>query len=174
MNATEMTLDQRRASAGKLGIAVTKKHGLSALQIGVLREAARKYKNWSPGPMPELHDGQVPTYHVRQDTLSALENKGLIQSEFLYDEATRAKRSQTADAIFHGVFEMARQHGPYDPVLIAPGETEEITEAWKSMSVGLKMASSLLRDNETKVLRITDAGRAIAAEFKFAIGAEEE
>jgi hypothetical protein len=174
MNAAEMTLDQRRASAGKLGIAVAKKYGLSAPQIGVLREAARKYKNWKPGPMPELHDGTVPTYNTRQDTLDALRNKGYIQSEYLYDDAARTKRAQTADSILHGAFEMARQHGPYDPVLVAPGETDETTEAWKSMMVNLKMASNLLKDNDTKVLRITDAGRAVAAEFKFAIGAEEE
>lgn len=129
MNATEMTLDQRRASAGKLGIAVTKKYGLSTPQIG--QNTCTTMRRGRSG-----HRRRIP--------------------------------------FCMGFLKWPAKHGPYDPVLVAPGETDETTDAWKLMAVNLEMASTLLKDNDIKVLRITDAGRAVAAEFKFAIGAEEE
>lgn len=45
---------------------------------------------------------------------------------------------------------------------------------WKLVMKDLQVVESILKGNEEKVIRITEAGRAVAVEFKFAIGAEEE
>jgi hypothetical protein len=57
-------------------------------------------------------------------------------------------------------------------------ETDTVTAkglvCWKLVMKDLQVVESILKGNEEKVIRITEAGRAVAVEFKFAIGAEEE
>lgn len=79
MTPAEMPIEQRRANAAKFGKAVARKYGLTGPQIGILRDAARKWVGYSSKPAcgpPEPHDGQVNTFNVRQDSIDALMQKG--------------------------------------------------------------------------------------------------
>lgn len=176
MTPAEMTVSQRRAHAAKLGRAVEKKYGLSGPQIGILRDAARKWVGYTATPVcgpPQLHDGQVSSYNVRQDSLDALRAKGFITTAYLYSDAEREKRAEKATRLMGDAFRTARTYEPKERLPL--GAKEDGTyPAWKMVIKTLQEAEALLKGNEQKVTRITDAGREVAAEFKFAIGAEEE
>lgn len=172
MNATAtaaMSIDQRRANAAKFARVIEKKYELSGPQLGILRTAARKYKTHLS---KEEHNGEVETYNVRQDTLNVLIAKGLIHNDFLYSEDERARRVAMAEQIKIKMFETCRAVMPNDHLHI--DETMGSIPAWKLVYRELERVAALLKGNMTKVIRITDAGRAVAEEFKFAIGAEEE
>ncbi|MDE2102967.1 MAG: hypothetical protein KGL39_37330 [Patescibacteria group bacterium] len=147
--------------------AVKHKYNLSEAQFDVLRHAARKFQGYGALKPSELHDGTVSTYNVRQETLAVLQSRGFIVFEHAFLGEERERRRAASDAIIAGAFERARTVEPF--VLDSDGDPN-----WKWVLVDLKRAAALLQTLENKVWRITDAGRQVAAEWKAAIGAEEE
>lgn len=145
---------------------VLAKHGITSAQADVLRKAARKYKDYVP--KGAFYGGEVSTYAVRQDTLDALLTRRLIVKELVHKE-DREERLKHAEGLIDQSFSDAKTYDPYSKPYPASSDPN-----WKHILAHLKAAEETFKSLQLTCLRITDAGRAVAKEWKEAIGAEEE
>lgn len=169
-----MTPATARKPGPEAGKDILKAHNLTGAQMGVLRTAARKWRN-SRNADQGPHDGQISHVNVHGSTLQILITRGLLVKENLYSEADRAKRTNDAATKIRKAFAVAMVHEPDDNMQMDGIDGDLIdTPAWKVVLELLEDAQDFQNGNLQKVIRITDAGRVIVAEFKAAIGAEEE
>lgn len=154
------------------GKAIMKKHNISGAQIEVLRNAARKWKNYY-NDKEGLHDGQITTYNVHTSTISILTERGLIVKTHLYDAQDRANRALRSKQIADKAFRVAISYDPFDMIQL-DGSDGDDTPAWRVVADRLEEVRKIVHGNTIEVFRITDAGREIINEFKLAIGATEE
>lgn len=155
------TLTQNPAGAHT----VMAQFNLTAIQLGTLRRAVRK---WADRVGGELHDGSIDPYHLDTHTRDVLLTRGLIQSEPLYTQDIAAAKTLEMTDHITTAFQRARSTNPLDPI---DGGTQP---SWKAVLSDLKGAESILLNRSKIVLRITPAGILIAKAWRNAIHATEE
>jgi hypothetical protein len=144
-----------------------RKHDLTTAQMDVLRRAARKYAEGSE--TSAFHDGTVYTYGIRGDLLVKLNGRGLIASVHKIDNlGMRGAIEMQANYLISSAFRIASG----DPFGVT--DEEQPVLRWRAVLSDLTVAKAKLSSLNETVLRITDAGRAVAAEWKEVVGAEEE
>lgn len=154
---------------------VMKKFQLSSAQLDVLRTAARKYVDhyhYQHAGQHKLHNGEVPTYNVKSETLEILQQRGLIaKGHRVNDEKEREEMKHHAESLIVGAHRTFRlTANPFVDVETSDGPIV----AWREVHSSLSMARGILNKLEETCHLITVSGRAIAAEWKIAVEAVEE
>jgi hypothetical protein len=166
-----MTAQEQKITDSKT---VLKKHNITSAQADVLRRAARKYgfptRDRETGDVVwPLWDGTVDIYNIRQETLDILKSRSWIHQTWkIDDEEQRRAIASEENRLITSAWEIARAHDP--------GEKLYGTDLVAALAVLQNLDQARLKHNSlfVKVLKITEAGRAVAAEWKAALGAEEE
>jgi hypothetical protein len=163
-----MTAQDEKTNAMK---AVLKKHDITASQADVLLFAARKYADFYRAKTPDqqVHDGTVQTYNVRQETIGIMRQRGWIHETWkIDDEDQRLAIARDENRLITSAWEIARAHDP--------GEKLYGTDLVAALAVLQNLDQARVKHNSlfVKVLKITDAGRAVASEWKAAVRAEKE
>lgn len=178
--------------------ALCKKRGLTAAQFDVLRKAARKYHNFRD-EKDGLHTGQVEEYGVNPATLRALREYGAIDQGYRWNnpEERRLMEERAQGLVIHawlvanGEEDAFKDAGPgistevngipAQGVTMLPSGEQEIRissefygVAWAHVLKQLKQAEELYTRLRATCLLITEQGRALAVEWKAAVGATEE
>lgn len=160
--------------------ACKKKWGLREAQFDVLRKAARKYVEYvfqRERTDFTLYNGEVVGFGVHSTTLTSLTVGGYIVRDVFREEETAR---QALDLQAHDLIELAfatcRVQMPFLYIETEVGGTAlpAWRSAWRSVYSRLQAADLLVKHRDVRCTKITDKGREAAADWKQAIGAEEE
>lgn len=141
------------------------KHGLTASQLDVLWQAARKH---DPNYQNVLNLGKVSHYSVLTKTLAILKQKGFIgDAHVILEPQQRDELRRRSRELIDRAFRLASLQ---DPFMLGRFDQTEKTEAWLSVLDDLQNAKKIHADLAAKCLRLTDLGVKVAQEYIDMVG----